>query len=262
MKLTGKKTVVAIQSQKGAALLIAIAILGVLIAALIMAVSQMFDQTVKQLTRQRERTAALQVLQEFAVLAQRANDRWVRNGGAACPGGTTARPAQFCWPNPFPSPNICVASPLGGGADICLQSAGVPPAAAPGVGMWVAEFTFAPKEQNIFQEWKSRVAQYWSYREEIILEAQRRILSLTGNQAYALRPQLMLPDDAAPAGPGDNVINNLACNAGSGNYYCKQCAAASVWCAELRVCVSPSGCRNIATSKDWYRQRIGIIRRY
>lgn len=259
-----KKFIRTLSNQRGIGMIFVVMVLTVLVGGLIFSTQRLFENTVRTVTKQRDRIAALQVLQDFAVLAQKANEVFVLNGNA-CPPAWTTSPAGFCWNGPFPNNRDCVVNPVGQ-TNICLV---IPGTAAPGApSMSVAQLTAVPVYDGYFDEMRSKIADAIAYREQFIAELQRQTLSLIDNQAYAIRPEPHLPDDAIPAGPSELTINNIGCGPANpfGRDNCKVCGAgvAQVRCIELRVCVSSSGCANInlAATRDWYRQRVGVIPRF
>lgn len=259
-----KKYLRTLQNQRGVGLLIVVAVLAVLVAGLIFSTQRLFDNTVRVISQQRDRIASIQVLQDFAVLAQKANEVFVRNNNA-CPGGWTAGPVGFCWQGPFPNARDCVVNPIGGNTNICLVLPGVVAPVAP--TMNTAHLTAAPVYDGIMDQWRAQIADIITYRHEIVAELQKSTLGLFDNQAHAIRPEPFLPDVGAPgpAGPAELTINNIGCGGPFVQPSCKICAGAgvNVRCIELRVCVSSTGCRNINNPnfRDWFRQRVAIIPR-
>lgn len=251
-----------LKNQRGAGILVAVAVLAVLVGGLVISTQLAFDNTVLEVTKQRDRIASLQVLQDFAVLAQKANEVFVRGGNACPPAPWQEAPAGFCWQGPFPNTNNCVRNPIGTG-NICIA---FPQPAAPGApAITVAQLSLIPVYDSYFDEMRAKVADIVNFREQIVAELQRKTLSLFDHQAYAISPEPHLPDDAVPVGPAELTINEMGCGPANpfGQVNCKVCGLANVICIELRACISTIGCRDInnVNFRDWYRQRVAILPR-
>lgn len=260
-----------LKSQRGAAVMIMVLGLSVIVGVIVYVANSYVENTLAKVSLQRDRIAALQVLQDFALLAGKANEVFESNLPApGCPGTHQrypAAPARFCWI----AGQTCVKNPIGMNSNICLT---IPTAAASGGQvLHVAKKDLTPAIEAMPEEttrWQRMIAYFRdikTFRREIVNVAHRDLMGMVSGEAYAARPEMHLPGVGAPdpVGPSQNTINNRACGPGTPNDYCKVCGN-NVQCLELRVCVAAPGCRNVASPaptfyKDWYRQRIGVIAR-
>lgn len=249
-------------NENGVGLLALILVVSALIASIVVATSIFFAKLQMQVVKQRDRSFAIQALQEFAVMAQKANDNYVNNANT-CPAGTTAGsgPAAFCWSGASigPSTTICIKDPrsnAGTQQTICLDTR-----TGAGVSrMGIAQFDI---RRNItpWERFKEVASIIYEEREKVFVQAASEILATLDSQAHAVvGMEAHLPD---LTGVPTNTINNPStCDGTVNNDYCKVCGV-NVTCIELRICLAPSAqCDNTSTALgNWFRQRIGILNR-
>ncbi len=259
-----------LKSQSGGALLVVVVMICFAMVALFNAAQVRFDALNRAVTEQRQRTVALQVMQDFAVLASRANSKFERcvgavpacpASGATCPAGHTRMAGRrFCWSNGFAGE--CVRHPDPAVAQLCLSAAAQMAIAQSDTTNEVEDAVDLvptgplPEEGFIAMNWSERLR----YAREFAALALEESKTWLSEKAYAQAvPEPYLP---VLAGLPNANFNNITCNAGTaGNEFCKRCPAGGgggvrmIECLTLRVCLRSGGC---ATADQWYLQRIGI----
>lgn len=230
---------------------------GVLVSAVVVASSVHFANMQTQLMRQRDRVYGIQMLQEFAMLAQKAHDNWLDGGLAVgtCPGGQINFPAagRFCWSGASlaPSPTICLKHPSNG-SNVCMNTG------AAGA-MTVATLDF----QRIiepFDDLKDRFRHLIENHDKLIAMFKADVFGRASNWAYAVAGMdAFIPE---LTGAPTNDITNPVCNGTTVSDYCKVCTAGTgnVTCLEIRVCLDTT-CSNTSPFARYYRQRIGLFNR-
>lgn len=214
----------------------------VVISVLILAAAQFLSQQTQASFQARSRIQSQQVLQEFAVLAQRANEIFNRGSPPGCVLPYTQAPAgrPFCWRLDIPERNgACVQSPLPGGGTtpLCLTNAGE---------MGVASLTIEPLHPA---------------HPTLVARLKENLVTISGRFLAELSAPLDAQENQShlPGLGGAPTVNenNLTCGPhGGGGGICVRCSNALVECLDLSVCTRPAGCTSI---NDWYRQKIAII---
>ena len=236
-----------IKSQSGMSLLLPVMIIGLIIITFSTSIAKMYITLNENNQRVVRGIAAIQIMQDFGVMALRAND--LSAPGTGCPGGTslvgTIGPTGFCWANP-----TCIPNPLGG-VDICLvPNSGTTESAE-------IVFNIAPQSEN--PEFYARVkTKVYNWLKEILnASSTEAVAQMAGRDMY-------LPDLALSAVPANSVTSSLACVLGTTyppTSPCKQCtgAAANLRCVQVRVCLLQDlGLCDDGTNNNWIFQRFGV----
>lgn len=245
-----------LQSQSGMGLIVPIIIVGLIIFTFSANIAKMYVVLNENNQKLLRGIAAIQVMQDFAVLGLQANDLSISSlSVGVCAGGTTLIPPLgpngFCWRNPS-----CVAHPMhnrdadadgDGDRQICLT----PVVGAAGDASLVLNIT-PPKEPTFFVKLKDH-----SY------QLLKNILNVSSNEAIAqiAGRDIELPNIAD--NPVNAVTTNLNCAAagGVGTQLCKRCdgATQNVLCTQIRVCLLGVAC-DPAVADNWVFERFGITR--
>ncbi len=229
-----------IKNEKGIAIVGTALMIMVIISIFILAISQFLSQNVGTSFQLRSRIAGIQVLQEFAVLAQRANEIYERTNSC---GALTRLPAgrNFCWQLAAENNGSCVQSPLPGGGTtpLCMSVGNNELAVALQTTHSPSNFEVAKQQIG---EWSERIAY--------------RIFAELGAPLDAQENRAHLPTMIPASSSVD--INNVNCGVIGGT--CIRCNDANVECIDLYVCTNPSGCGAFAaTNERWFRQKIAVI---
>lgn len=243
-------------SQRGAAaIMAAIGIIAVVIvfAAVLNSRLQIARES---LQKARARITSMQVMQDFAVMAQKASDNFYQQSplpaAGNCPGGMTPLPANrpFCWDNPVV--NNCVNTPRG---QVCLNAAGV------------RRLTVAALELKL-----NRQSETWGqFFEAVAAVAKDQWMGVLRGANQSAEAQLAEPWLPAIAGAPNVTMMQKCFTAGANNIdICKVCNNnngsarvingynSNVDCLTLRMCPTPTG---VCTNAQLYWQRIGFIPR-
>lgn len=250
-----------IKNQSGGAMLVVVFMVSIAMVTLFYAAQERFQQLNRAVNVQRQRIIALQVMQEFALLAERANAKFERCVGAnpacpasvaTCPAGTTRMAGRrFCWSTGFVGE--CVRHPDPAVQQICLS---VP-----------AQMTITQSDEiqegDLIATVQPASGFQVSWRER--LRTTRDVLALAWEEAKSVlsetahaQADLHLPTLAGA--PGGSNITPIVCNGGTpANHFCKRCPPSAGLpmreCLSLRVCLINTGC---PTPENWFIQRIGI----
>lgn len=246
------------RSQSGMSLLLPVVVIGLIIMTFMAAIAKMYISLNENNQKLLRGIAAIQVMQDFAVLGLQANDLSVSSAPGACPAGTTlvgaaTGPSGFCWRNP-----TCIAHPLqnlAANRQICLT---------PVVG-GASDANFAMTIEDV--ESPSLVAQ-WKEKSYQLL---KYFLYSSSNEAIAqaVGRDIDLPNIAG--NPVNSVTSNLTCvnpplPLAAGSQLCKRCEGTdvaglvNVLCTRIRVCLLNTPCA-AGNNDNWVLQRFGILTR-
>ncbi len=238
---------------RGSTLILLVLVVAVVLGGLVAGIRFHHENFVRQLQRHKIRNLSLQVLQDFALLAQKAHERWQSNQPGGCPAPfTQEQPARFCW-RPGVTDEKCIRHPLSSPNDavplrLCVGEPN---------GLQVSSLNIEV-EKDPYRYWKFVVVQTWREREFFANHYRKKLLGGLHN--------LLVAQTAAGAhlptlaGAPNNTIDNVTCTAATvGNETCKRCTnppAQNLDCILLRACLNFNGCPN---PEDWSTQMVGII---
>lgn len=244
------------KNQKGIGVIAAVLMVAVFLLLIVFATSQYFSNLLVSYQRSTARLIALQVLQDFAVLAQNANSIYVNNA-PNCPTGYTQNPsgAPFCWSN---TPNFdCIRVPADTNtavstAPFCISQPVNGTQSKMDMALWIE-----PRLTR-WQRLQARSLDYLKAAAHFSLIAVQRVLGTTDQTAWAQTPDPSLPSTAGA--PTRNISIPPCDTATPGDTNCKRCTGAgkNVDCIMLKVCVNVGGC---SSPFEWYQQRVGVISR-
>ncbi len=246
-----------LRSQSGMSLLLPIVVIGLIIFTFMASIAKMYVTLNENNQRLVRGVAAIQVMQDFAVIALQANDLFISSAGV-CPAGTVnvnidpATAGQgFCWRT---APATCIAHPMqnaAGNRQICLDPAGT------------GDANFAlridpPDAPTFFAQIKEK-----SY------EFLKTVLNVSSTDAVAQMAgrDIELPNIAG--NPVNGVTTGLNCSTAdaAGSQLCKRCVGTTaigntnVICKRMRACLTGSVACNAANNDNWVLERIGILTR-
>lgn len=243
-----------INNEKGVGLLIFMMVLVMLILGLFEGLNRSLSLVNQQINETKKVQAGLVALQEFAIMAQKANEAYNKNNKPTvtntCPSPSTTFDANgFCWPKPT-SPNnaACIRQPLSGSNRwLCLG--GVQPnvikvSIRDERGWW-------EKRRDRIARWSGSIAGFLS----------KSLLYMDGiAQAQAYKNHLPslagAPTATFVALPNCSVDKTLCkrCNASGGN---SQTDPSLLACKRLQVCLRNDKCG----ANDWVSQVVGVLSR-
>lgn len=254
--------------QKGYAAILMVSTVLVLVLLLITSASSAFRELYQAISYQQRVLAGYQVTEDFAKMAQRANEVFRANGGA-CPAGPsffTDPVYPLCWPEAtVVSPNAnCVRHPFGDSAQgsrwICRRPLGG--------GVVDSEMNVVQLNLEVIpfdspgKSFKALVAQVIMESGLILDELSGRIQNLgfaqTSEMAHMPTTVGALPMSFAAA---------LICPAAGPNpnpTFCKRCDDPTnlQTCLRLRVCLKMGGCNGAAANNsDWTVQTMALLPR-
>ncbi|HMN69772.1 MAG TPA: hypothetical protein PKC28_14610 [Bdellovibrionales bacterium] len=245
--------------ESGAAMVIAIAIVMVVFTILFSAGQQNLDRLNVVLDMQRRAVVATQVMQDFAVIAQRANAVFERiTGPLNCPGGTQRLPnpgtSRFCWSTTAGA--NCVRHPDRAAVTLCLNVSGQITISAHEVDGKDGLYVDYHPDRSI----KAQAKEFWERAKLFAYYMQSGAAATFSNMAQAQNAAFH------PAIAGEPVvdINNPVCSlAAPGTTDCKKCpgtAGANVTeCLNVSLCVRADNCPLGAQQR--ITQRIAILPR-
>ena len=249
-----------LRSQSGMSLLLPIVVIGLIIFTFMSSIAKMYVTLNENNQRLVRGVAAIQVMQDFAVLLLQANDLYISSAGV-CPAGTTtvgidpATPGQgYCWQT-VPPTATCIRHPMQNqlaNRTLCLDPAGT------------GDANFAlnigpPEESTFFAQLKEK-----SY------ELLKTVLNVSATEAVAQMAgrDIELPDSAGAPVTGVTTVLSCSVADAAGSQLCKRCVGTTavgntnVICKRIRVCLTGGGgvC-NAANNDNWVLERIGILTR-
>ena len=256
------------KNQNGYAALLMVSLVMVMVLVFITSASSAFRELYQVINFQQRVLASYQVTEDFAKMAQRANEVFVANGGA-CPAGPGffADPVYpLCWPQATAvSPNAnCVRHPMGdsalGARWICRRP----------VGGGVVD-----SEMNVVQlnlkviPFDSPIKSFKALVAEVLRESELTLsllVSRVQNFAFAQTSEMAHMPTAVGA-PPMSFAAALVCPAAGPNpnaAFCKRCddPASMQACVRFRVCLKKGGCDGAAgNNPDWTIQTVGLMPR-
>ena len=247
-----------LKSQRGAALLIMVAITAIFLTAAVFGAAFYFQSLLVSLNRERDAVVAIQVLQDFAVLAQKANDVYVSTAGV-CPGYVKLPlPAShFCWI----TTNNCVRQTkenfvATGISQYCMSDVSA--------DMSVGSINIEPAHQTLIASVIDTYRQVFAQRHEVLVALELKLLDhITIGLSPTAEAQASFLPVLPGGGPPTAKITPIVCPGGPAQD-CKVCAGVNVECIELRICPRNGGCGaapGAAGAIGWVRQTVGIMPR-
>jgi len=245
-------------------------VVAILLLLIISASGVYFEASLKSYRNVNSRLLALQVLQDYAELAQKAHAVYVTyNSTVPAPGGCPVNYVQnpaglpFCWLNQAGAD--CVRIPTDStAANPNLAIANVPFClTAPVTNAQTIMDMTALYIQPRFTRWQQLQAMGEQFLIDSSHVARVALHKLSGGLDQRAWAQLAAAYHPTMVGAPTNDITLYPCNAGaSGDTYCKRCAGApgtTMDCINLKVCMLIS--RVCPNPQDWYNQRVGVMNR-
>jgi hypothetical protein len=257
-----------LRNQRGAALLLAVVVIVVMLLTLTHSLTNQLGFLQDQVAREKRTLGGMDGLRDFAVIARRAHEIWMRDNpawptvaaGACSTAGTTrtVAGAPFCFPTGIPGNNNadCIRDPFDQRAAprlLCIY---------PGAGEGTIEVVAkANPEWNWFDRGRWHLDGY----REIAMEKIRSFSRSLENTAQAQTSEIYWPTLAGAPAATIAANANYTCVAAtppSAATFCKKCTlnpadANRLDCLFLRVCLRNAGC---PAAGDWLTQSVGIIR--
>ncbi len=219
-----------ISSQRGAAMIVAALLIIVVALSFGAALAIQVFGVNQGLARTRARITSLQIMQDFGVLAQKANDIYHQQQPPGCPAlpapGTIQFPAgaPFCWPVPMAN-TICVASPRNG-TPICF-----------GAGLNVASINLYPPKET------------WGQFAQALKEfGHERLMAFLGELTNEANAQFQPWMPTLAGAPTNDILDRCLAAGAVDDDHCKVCTTATggAWpinaylsnvdCLELQLC--------------------------
>lgn len=260
-----------LNNQQGYASIFIATMVLILVVTFMGAAGTYFSNLYNQVARQQRNLAAHIASEDFARMAQRARETWIKNGGG-CGGvaNVLSEPArQMCWPNqPGGSvPGPCVIHPLGSANPanprlICLSGGGFnSPAGAAQMQLLTLKVVDPPmkfhekvrSEFYVFKQNLERTLDLFAER------VQNSAVAQTASEVSYLPSLAGAPRMRFLAG------GQLNCNpAAAPRDYCKICPADGgpttgglETCVRFQICLKTTACG----ANDWVRRTVGFIAR-
>lgn len=244
-------------------------VISVMLAILMLMTTNYYQMMLNQLATQRNRIYALQVMQDMGILAQKANDYYIRNSSSCGSSGYTQEPATkpFCWNMASTTAN-CVREPRAN-TDASKQNVCIDFATGNVVRLSMIQ-EVGPK--NWLEKVRYTAGLIYEYREQVASRIFSDLNGLFGNEAHAL--ELHWPAITAPPTiPSFSTV--VTCDYATSygpTSPCKKCQELpagtppkdqNVECLEIRVCLRSVGGGGCDTSNydEWFTQTIGIMSR-
>lgn len=260
-----------LNNQNGYATIFMATIVLVLVVSFMGAAGTYFSNLYNQVAFQQRNLAAHIATEDFARLAQRARETWIKNGNT-CAGLTSvvAEPArQMCWPNQSGGsvPGPCVIHPLGSVNPanprlICLSGGGF---STPGGAARVQLLTLKVVEPPMKFHEKIE-SHFYAFRQnfkmtfDVLAEKlQNSAVAQTASEAA------YLPSLAGAPRMRFSGVGRLNCASGTADRdYCKICPANGTpgtqgleTCIRFQICLKSTACG----ANDWVRRTVGFIAR-